>query len=261
MLRRIENKYIRYANKEYDLLVLFKSCLTLCDPLDCSTPGSSVLHYFLKFAQNSCPLSQWCHLTISSSAVPFSFCLQSLPALGSFPMTWLALYIRWPKYWSFSFSISPFNEYSGLNSFRIDWVWPPCSPSNSRESSPAQFENINSLALSLLYGPTLISIHDYWKTIALNIWTFIGKVMSLLFDMLSRFALAFLPRNKHLLISWLHSLSTVILESKKIISVTVSNFSPSICHDGTGCHDLKFLNVEFQACFFTLLFHPHPELL
>ena len=168
--------------------MLFKSCLTLCDHLDCSMPGSSVLHYFLKFAQNSCPLSLWCYLTISSSAVPFSFCLQSFSASGSFPMSWLALYIRWPKYWSFSFSVSLFNEYSGLNSFRIDWVWPPCSASNSQEFSAAQFESINSLALSLLYGPTLTSTHDYWKNHSCDYMDLCQQSdVSSFFSMLSRF--------------------------------------------------------------------------
>ena len=76
---------------------------------------------------NSCPLSQWCHPTISSSVIPFSSCLQSFPASGSFPMSWLfsnesALCIRWPKYWNFSLSISPSNRHSGLISFRMDWL-------------------------------------------------------------------------------------------------------------------------------------------
>ena len=85
------------------------------------------------------------------------------------------------------------------------------------------------------------------KTIALTRWIFVGKVMSLLFNMLSWLVIAFLPRSKHLLISWLQSPSAVILESPKIKSVTVSIASPSICHisDGTRCHDLSFLNVEF----------------
>ena len=92
------------------------SHVRLCDPIDCSTPGSSIF-LSLGVCSNSCPLSQWCYLTISSSATPFSLCLQSFPASGSFPE--LALCIRWPKYWSFS--NSPCNEYSGLISFRIDW--------------------------------------------------------------------------------------------------------------------------------------------
>ena len=82
------------------------------------------------------------------------------------------------------------------------------------------------------------------KTIASTSWTFVGKVMSLLFNMLFWLVTAFLPRSKHLLISWLQSSSTVILEPKKIKSFTVSIVSPSICHEGTGCHDLSFLNVE-----------------
>ena len=85
-------------------------------------------------------------------------------------------------------------------------------------------ESINSLVLNLLYGPTLTSIHDYWKNRALTIWTFVGKVMFLLFNMLSRFVITFLLRRKYLLILWLQSPSAVILEPKKIKSVTVSSF-------------------------------------
>ena len=94
------------------------------------------------------------------------------------------------------------------------------------------------------------------KTIALVIWTFVGKVMSLLFNMLPRFVIAFLPRSKCFLISWLQSSSTVILEMKKIKSVTASIFSPSICYEmlGPDARILVFFNVEFQASFFTLLF-------
>jgi len=137
----------------------------------------------------------------------------------------------WPKYWSwsFSFSIRPSDEYSGLISFRTDWFhllgMKPLNlyPRDSQESSPTpQFKSINSLALSFLYGPTLISIHDYWKTIALTILTFVSKVLSLLFNMLSRLVIAFLPSSKHLLISGLQSLSSVILETKKMKSATVS---------------------------------------
>ena len=85
------------------------------------------------------------------------------------------------------------------------------------------------------------------KNIALNRWTFVGKIMSLLFNMLSRLVIAFLPRSRHLLISWPHSPSAVILEPKKVKFLTVSIVSPSICHEvmGTECHDLSFLNVEF----------------
>ena len=110
---------------------------------------------------NSCPLCQWCHLTVPSPVTPFSSCLQSLPESGSFPVSWL---IRWPKYWNFSFSIIPSSEYLGFISFKNWLVWSPCSPRDSQESSPApQFESIDSSALSLLYSPTLTSVHDYWK--------------------------------------------------------------------------------------------------
>ena len=102
-------------------------------------------------------------------------------------------------------------------------------------SSPTpQFKNINSSALSFLYSPTLSSIHDYGKTIALASWTFVSKVMSLLFNMLSRLVITFLPRSKCLLISWLQSPSAVILEPPKIKFATVSTVSPSISHEVRG---------------------------
>ena len=108
--------------------------------------------------------------------------------------------LRWTKYLSFSFSISPTNEYSGLISFK-DWLaWSPWVPRDSQESSPTpQLKSIHSSALHLLYGPTFTSVHDYWKNHSFNY----TKVMSLLFNMLSRFVIAFLPRSKGLLISWL----------------------------------------------------------
>ena len=127
------------------------------------------------------------------------------------------LCIQWPKYWSFSFSISPSNEYLGLISFRMDWLDLLVVQGTLKSLLlTLHFKSINSLALSLLYGP-----HPYMisgKTIALTIETFVGKVMSLLFNMLSRLVTAFLPRSKHLLISRLQSPTAVILEPKKIKS-------------------------------------------
>ena len=106
----------------------------------------------------------------------------------------------------------------------------PCCPRDSQESSPApQFKSNNSSVLSFLYGPTLTSIHDYGKTIALTRRTFVSNVYA--FNMLSRFVIAFLPKSKCLLISWLQSPSAVILEPKKIQSLTVFIVSPSICHE------------------------------
>ena len=157
------------------------------------------------------------------------------------------LRIRWPKDWSFNFSISPSNEYSGLISFRSDWfdllaVQGTLKSLLQHHSS----KSINSSALSFL----LVQLsHPYMttgKTIALTRHTFVGKVMSLLLNMLSRLVIAFFPWSKRLLISWLQSPSAVILEPPKIKSLTVSIVSPSICHEvGTGCHDLCFLTVEF----------------
>ena len=161
---------------------------------------------------NSCPSDPWCHPTISSSVVPFSSHLQTFPASGSFPMSRFFTSGS-PKYWSFSFSISPSSEYSGLISL-IFLVGSPCSPRDSQESSPTpQFKSINSSALSFLYKSSS-HIHTWLleKNIALTRWTFVGKVMSLLFNMLSRLVIAFLPRSKRLLISWLQSPSAVILK-------------------------------------------------
>ena len=136
--------------------------------MSCSLPPHGLQHARLPgpslspgTCSNSCPLSQWCHPTISSFVIPFSSCLQSFPASTVFSNE-SVLCIRWPKYWSFSFSISPSNEYSGLICFRIDWfdlldVW------GTLKSIAPQLKSINSLVLSLLYGPTLTSIHDYWK--------------------------------------------------------------------------------------------------
>ena len=121
------------------------------------------------------------------------------------------LCMRWPKYWSFSFRIIPSKEHPGLISFRMDWVGSPCSPRDFQESSPTpQLKSINSLALSFLHSRTLTSVHDYGKTIALTRRTFVGKVMSLLFNVQSRLVVTFLPRSKHLLITWLQSPSAVV---------------------------------------------------
>ena len=134
-----------------------------------------------------------------------------------------ALPIRWPKYWNFTFSISPFNEYSGLISFRMDWlgllaVQGTLKSLLQHHSSKASILQHSAFFIVQLSHPYMTT----GKTIALTRWTFVGKVMSLLFNMLSRLVIAFLPRSKHLLISWLQSLSTVILEPRKIKSVTVS---------------------------------------
>ena len=138
------------------------------------------------------------------------------------------LQIRWPKYWSFSFSISPSNEYSGLIFFSIDWF----DLLAIQGTLKSLLQHHSSKASVLRHSAFLIVqlSHSYMttgKTIALPRQTFVGKVIPLLFNMLSSLVIIFLPRSKHLLISWLQSLSTVILEPKKIKSVTVSVVSPS----------------------------------
>ena len=123
---------------------------------------------------NSCPSSQWCHPTISSSVVPFSSCLQSFPASGSFSQE-SVLPIRWPKYWSFRYSIRPFNEYSGLISFRIGWL-DILGVQGTLKSSPApQFKSVNSLALSLLYRLALTSVYDCWKSHSFDYMNLCGQ--------------------------------------------------------------------------------------
>ena len=152
--------------------------------------------------------------------------------------------IRWPKYWSFSFSISPSNDYSGLISLKIDWL--------DLFAVQGTFKNLfqhHSSKASILWCSAFFMVqlsHPYMttgKTIALTRWTFDGKVTSLLSNMLSRLVIAFHPRSKRLLISWLQSPSAVILEPPQIKSVTVS---PSICHEVMGLNAIiSFLNVEF----------------
>ena len=131
----------------------------------------------------------------------------------------------WSKYWSFSFSISPSNEYSGLISFTIDW-FDLLAVQGILKCLLLHHNSKESILWCSAFFMVQLS-HQYMttgKTIALNIWTFVGKVMSLTFNMLSRLVIAFLPRSNCLLISWLQSLSTVILEPKKIKSLTFNIF-------------------------------------
>ena len=137
----------------------------------------------------------------------------------------MALCIMWSKYWSFSFSISPSNEYSGLISFTIDW-FDLLAVQGILKCLLLHHNSKESILWCSAFFMVQLS-HQYMttgKTIALNIWTFVGKVMSLTFNMLSRLVIAFLPRSNCLLISWLQSLSTVILEPKKIKSLTFNIF-------------------------------------
>src|SRR5574339_521788 len=153
-----------------------------------------------------------------------------------------ALCIRWSKYWSFSFSIIPSKEHPGLISFRIDWldllaVQGTLKSLLQHHSSKASILRHSAFFRVQLSHPSMTT----GKTIALTSRTFVGKVMSPLFNMLSRFVITFLPRSKHLLISWLQSPSAVILEPKKIKSDTVSTVSPSICHEVMGPDAMIFV--------------------
>ena len=154
---------------------------------------------------------------------------------------------------SASASVLPMNIQDWFPSGRAGWISLQ-SKGFSRVFSNTQFKNINSLVLSLFYSPTVTSIHDHWKNHSfeyMDIWIFVGKVMSLIFNMLSRLVIAFLPRSKNLLISWLQSPSTVILKSKTIKSVTVSVVSPSICHEvmGPDAMILAFWMLSFKPDF------------
>ena len=151
-----------------------QSCLTLCSPMDCSTPGLPVHHHLLESNPNSCPLSRWRHPTISFSVLPFSSRLQSFPASGSFQMS--QFFTSWPKYWSFNFSISPSNEHPGLISSRMDWL----DLLGAQGTLKSLLQHHSSKASILRWSAffTVQLSHPYMtsgKTIALARWTFVAK--------------------------------------------------------------------------------------
>ena len=190
---------------------------------------------------SSCPLNLWCHPTISSSVILFSFCLQSFPASGSFPMSQLFPFGGQSIGASASASVLPKSIL-----FRIDWFDFLAFQGTLKSLLQHHNQKASVLRRSVFLKVQLLqSYMTPGKTIALTIRTIVSRVMSLLFNPLSRFVITFLPRSKHLLILWLQSPSAVILEPKKI--------SPCYFHcfpiylpwsDGTRCHDLSFLNVE-----------------
>ena len=185
-----------------------QSCLTLCDPMDCSTPGFPVHHQLLELAQSpSNHLILCCPLLLLPSI---------FPSIRVFSNE-LVICSRWLKYWSFSFSISPSNEYSELISFSMDWFDLPTVQGTLKSLLQHHSSKASILQCSAFFIVQLL--HPYMTTgkiIALTRWIFVGKVMSLLSNMLSRLVIAFLPRSKRLLISRLQSPSSVILELKKI---------------------------------------------
>ena len=219
-----------------------QSCLTLRDPMDCSSQAS--LSFII--SQNLLKLISVESLMPSNHLILCRLLL-FLPSI--FPSIRVfsnesPLHIRWPKYWSFSFNISPSNEHPGLISFRMDWLDLLAVQGTLKSLVQHHSSKASSLRHSAFFIVQLS--HPYMttgKTIALMRWTFVGKVMSLLLNMLSRLVITFLPRSNHLLISWLQSPSAVILEPRKN---KVSRCFPIYLpwSDGTGCHDLSFLNVE-----------------
>ena len=171
------------------------------------------------------------HLTVRH---PLLFLPSIFPSIGVFSSESVPC-IRWPKYWSFSFDISPSSEHSGLISFRMDWldllaVQGTLKSLLQHHSSKASIPQCSAFLIVQLSHPYMTT----GKTIALTRRTFVGKVISLLFNMLCRLVIAFLPRRKRLYISWLLSPSAVILEPSKIKSDTVSTVSPSISHEVMG---------------------------
>ena len=179
--------------------------LNLWDPMDCCTPGSLSVHHQL-------PELTETHIHwVGDAILPYhplsspSFLPSIFPSIRVFSNE-SVICITWPKYWSFSFSISLSNEYSGLISFRLDW-FDLLAVQRTLKSLLQHYTWKVSSVLSLLYGPTLTSVHDYWKNHSFKWsiakWTFISKMMSLFVNMLSRLVITFLPRSKHLLISWL----------------------------------------------------------
>ena len=192
----------------------------------CPSPTSGV-------HSNSCLSSWWCHPAISSSVIPFSSCPQPLPASGSFPVSQLFAWGGQSIGVSAPASVLPMNTQAWSPLGWTGWI-----SLQSRELK-SLLQHHSSKA-SILWHSAFFTVqlsHPYMttgKTIALTRWTFVGKVMSLLFNMLSRLAITFLQRSKCLLISWLQSPSPVILEPKKIKSDTVSTVSPSISHEVMG---------------------------
>ena len=196
-------------------------CPSLCDPTDCSMPDK------LMSVQSVMPSN---HLIFCCPLLPPSI----FPSIRVFSNE-SALCVRWPQYWSFSFKISPSNEYSGLIFFKMDWL-----DDLAVQGTLKSLLQHHSSKTSILWHSAFFTVqlsHPYMttgKTIASTGQNFWGKVMSLLFNMLPRLVITVLPRSKCLLISWLQSPSAVILELPKIKSVSVSTVSPFICHEVMG---------------------------
>ena len=225
-----------------------QSCPTLCNPMDCSMPGFPVHHQLLEPVQTHVhwvgDAIQPSHPLLSPAPPAFNLSQHQSPFQGVSSSHQVA------KVLEFQLQQQSFQWVFRVD-FLYDWlVWSPCSPRDSQEFSPTpQFKSTISLVLSLLCCLALTSICDTGKTIALTIWTFVGKMISLLFNTLFRFVIAFLTRSNHLLISWLQSPSTVILEPKKRKSA--STFPPFTCHEviGPDAMILVLLILSFTPAF------------
>jgi len=220
------------------------------------TPRTAACHASLSIINSQSLLKLMCITSVMPSnhlilCHPFLLPPSIFPSIRVFSNE-LVLHIRRPKYWSFSFSISPSNEYSGLISFRMDWLDLLAVQGTLKNLLQHRSSKASILGRSALFIVQLS--HPYMttrKTIALTRWTFAGKVMSLLFNIPSRLLTAFLLRSKCLLISWLQSPSAVILEPKKVKSLTVSIVSPSICQEvmGPDAMILVFWMLIFKPAF------------
>ena len=211
--------------RNFSSVIQSLSLVRLCDPMNCSTPGLPIHHQLLEFTQT--------HVQRVSDAIQqLHLCCPLLLQHSIFQSIRVfsnesALRIRQPKYWNFSFSISPSNEHPGLISFRMDWL-----DLLAVQGTLKSLLQHHSSEASILRRSTFFTIqlsHPYMttgKTIALTRCTFLGKVMSLLFNTLSRLVITFLPRSKRLLISWLQSPSVVILEPRKIKSALFPHLIP-----------------------------------
>ena len=201
--------------------------------MNCSLPGLPVHHQLPEFTQ-----THILRLVMPSSHLILCrplFLLPPIPPIIRVFSNESTLHMRWPKYWSFRFSIIPSKEQPGLISFRMDWLDLLAVQGTLKSLLQHHSSNASTLRCSAFF--TVQLSHPYMttgKTIALTRRTLVGKVMSLLLNMLSRLVITFLPRSKRLLISWLQSPSAVILEPPKIKSDTVSPVSPSISHEVMG---------------------------
>ena len=228
---------IRFSSVQFSSVT--QSCLTLCDPMNHSMPGLPVHHQLPES-----PKPMFIELVTPSNHLILYRLLLLLPSI--FPSIRVftnesVLQIRWPKYWRFNVSLSPSSEYSGLISFRMDWLDLLLVQGTLKSLLQHHSSKASILQCSAFFTVQLSHPYMTGKIIALTRWTFVGIVMSLLFNMLSWLIISFLPRSKRLLISWLQSPSAVILEPPKIKSDIVSTVSPPISHEVMGPDAMIFV--------------------